>query len=248
MKVVIVDDERKSRETIQTLIENYCEGVTVAGTAENIEQALKCIEATTPDVLLLDISMPGGSGFDLLKRVPKITFEVIFITAYDDYGIQAIKANALDYLQKPVSIEELKQALEKANTRILEKNTAGGIKSLIDQLDTTKPSKMAKIAVPASDGLVFVAKHDIITLNAEGSYTTLVLVGGKKILSTRHLKEYEESLPPGDFIRVHHSHIINLEHVIHYQRGEGGAVSMTDGSVVIISKRKKKDFLDRFTS
>ncbi len=248
MKVVIVDDERKSRETIQTLIENYCEGVKVAGTAENIEQALKCIETTEPDVLLLDISMPGGSGFDLLKRVPKITFEVIFITAYDDYGIQAIKANALDYLQKPISIEELKQALGKAHTRILEKNTAGGIKSLIDQLDTTKPSKMAKIAVPASDGLVFVAKHDIITLNADGSYTTLVLVGGKKILSTRHLKEYEESLPPGDFIRVHHSHIINLEHVIHYQRGEGGAVSMTDGSVVIISKRKKKDFLDRFTS
>lgn len=107
---------------------------------------------------------------------------------------------------------------------------------------------MAKIAVPASDGLVFVAKHDIITLNAEGSYTTIILAGGKKIVSTRHLKEYEDSLPPGDFIRVHHSHIINLEHVIHYQRGEGGAVSMTDGSVVIISKRKKKDFLERFTS
>lgn len=248
MKVVIVDDERKSRETIQTLIENYCEGVTVIGTAENIDQALKCIETATPEVLLLDISMPGGSGFDLLRKIPKITFEVIFITAYDDYGIQAIKANALDYLQKPVSIEELKQALEKARTRILEKNTAGGIKSLIDQLDTTKPSKMAKIAVPASDGLVFVAKHDIITLNAEGSYTTIILAGGKKIVSTRHLKEYEDSLPPGDFIRVHHSHIINLEHVIHYQRGEGGAVSMTDGSVVIISKRKKKDFLERFTS
>eukprot|EP01035_Chromulina_nebulosa_P003196 gene3196-4347_t len=104
---------------------------------------------------------------------------------------------------------------------------------------------MAKNAVPASDGLVFVAKHDIITLNAEGSYTTLVLVGGKKILSTRHLKEYEESLPPGYFIRVHHSHIINLEHVIHYQRGEGGAVSMTDGSVTVLPRSKPPTYCQK---
>jgi two-component system, LytTR family, response regulator len=245
MKILIVDDERKSRETLQLLIENYCPGVTVVGTAQGIDDALVQIAMHNPQLVLLDISMPGGTGFDLLKKISNINFEVIFITAFDKFGIEAIKANAIDYILKPVSIEELKRALQKAQMRLEEKNNAGDIQMLLKQLDP-KP-KQNKITVPSSDGLVFISPDEIIHLGAEGSYTNITLNNGKKVLSTRHLKEYENQLPQNSFIRVHHSYIINIEYVKHYQRGDGGYVIMIDGSEIMVSKRKKKDFLNRFT-
>jgi len=245
MRAIIVDDERKSRETLQTLIEKYCDGVLIVGLANGVENALTLIQSQQPDVIFLDISMPDGSGFDLLRRVPKVDFEVIFVTAYDNYALQAIKTNALDYILKPISIDDLQAAIQKAFARLKEKSTEGNIKFLLEQLDT-KVGKTGKIAIPASDGFNFVNLDDIICLSAEGSYTKIALIGGKVILSTRHLKEYEDQLPPSDFIRVHHSHIVNIGHITHYHRGEGGYVTMVNGTEITISKRKKKDFLDRF--
>lgn len=245
MRAIIVDDERKSRETLQTLIEKYCEGVFIVGTADGVENAQNLIQNQQPDVVFLDISMPDGTGFDLLRGLSKIEFEVIFVTAYDNYALQAIKANALDYILKPISIDDLQVAIQKAFGRLKEKNTEGSIKFLLEQLDS-KVGKSGKIAIPSSDGFSFVNLHDIICLSAEGSYTKIALTGNKTILSTRHLKEYEDHLPPTEFIRVHHSHIINIEHITHYHRGEGGYVTMVNGTEIAISKRKKKDFLDRF--
>jgi two-component system, LytTR family, response regulator len=246
MKVLIVDDESKSRETLQLLIENYCTGVTVAGAAQGIDDALVQIAMHNPQLVLLDISMPGGTGFDLLKKISAINFEVIFITAFDNFGIEAIKANALDYLLKPVSIEELQRAIQKAKTRLLEKTNASDIQMLLKQLEPKR--SQTKITIPSSEGLVFISPEDIISLEADGSYTSITLTDGKKVLSTKHLKEYETQLPASSFVRVHHSYIINLQYVKHYQRGEGGSVVMIDGSEIVVSKRKKKDFLNRFTS
>lgn len=246
MKVLIVDDENKSRETLQTLIQEYCEGVTICGLAGNVVSALPLIATHNPDLVFLDISMPGGNGFELLKKVEEITFEVVFVTAYDSYGIAAVKANALDYLLKPVSIEEMRGAIEKARQKLSTKKPPNDYSILLHQLELNSLRRNKKIAIPASEGLVFISPSEIISLTADGSYTSITLASGKKILSTRHLKEYEVQLPSASFIRVHHSHIINLEYVNQYQRGEGGYVMMSDGSEIMISKRKKKDFLDRF--
>ena len=247
MRTLIIDDEPKSRETLLTLVQNYCEGITVAGTAANITDAAGLIETVSPQLVFLDISMPGGTGFDLLKALPLINFEVIFVTAYDKYGIEAIRANALDYLLKPVSIEELKDAVAKARLRIEQKQTAGNISSLLKLVDE-KINQPYKVSIPVGDGLIFVSTTDIVCLVADGSYTRLMLKDNRKLLSSRNLKEYEDILPSSGFIRVHHSNIINIEHVRQYHRGEGGHVVMTDGTEVMISKRKKKDFLDRFIS
>jgi two-component system LytT family response regulator len=249
MKVLIIDDEPKARENLQTLIENYCDQLTIAGLAGSLEEGARLIDAHHPDLIFLDISMPGGSGFELLKQIPEINFEIIFVTAYDSYGIQAVKANALDYLLKPVSIRELKEAVQKALKKKDSRKTAdiANLSSLLSGLAMPKSSHLNRISVPAADGLVIINTEEIVSLAADGSYTRLALRDGRKLLSSRNLKEYEDQLPPDIFMRVHHSHVINLSYVSHYHRGEGGSVSMTDGSHLLVSKRKKKEFLDRFS-
>lgn len=246
MRALIIDDETKSREALQTLLNDHCENVRVVGFAGDVNEALRQLKVHEPDLVFLDISMPGGTGFDLLKKVPEINFEVIFVTAHDNYAIQAIRSNAIDYLLKPVSIEDLRQAIGKAATKLGERQRPENLKEIIEALEARVFRQQNKIAVPTSYGLEFIPLNQIVTLEADGSYTCISLVGRNKVLSTRHLKEYESLLPQTEFIRVHHSHIINLEHVKHYHRGEGGSVIMADGSEIMISKRKKKDFLDRF--
>jgi two-component system LytT family response regulator len=245
MKLLIVDDERKSRETLQSIVNDYCPEITSVSTATNIDEAQKQIAVFRPQIILLDITMPGGNGFELLKRIAEINFEVIFITAHNTFGIEAVKANALDYLLKPVEVEEICQAIQKAIKKIAEKNLASNIKLLLNQLDG-KADRSQKITIPEKEGLIFINTEDIVSLVADGAYTQLILVNQKKVLSTRPLKEYENILPHDDFIRVHNSYIINIHHVKYYHRGVGGAVTMTDGPKIIISKRKKKEFLDRF--
>ena len=246
MKTLIVDDELNSRENLQILLGDYCDGIEVKGLASNIKEAYDLINSCKPDLVFLDISMPGGSGFDLLKKVPEANFEVIFITAYDNFGIQAIKSNALDYLLKPLSIAELQMAVQKAEKKIADKRGSSDIKYLITELGS-KLNHVTKLAIPAADGLIMISMHEIVTLSADGSYTQINLKSGKSILSTRNLKEYESQLPSTTFIRVHHAYIINIEHVNHYHRGEGGTVTMSNGASIMISKRKKKAFLDRFS-
>lgn len=246
MRALIIDDEIKSREAIHTLVDKHCDDVRVVGVAGNVEEGLRQIKVHEPDLVFLDVSMPGGSGFDLLRKVPEIYFEVIFITAHDSYAIQAIKSNAVDYLLKPVSIEELQLAVGKASAKLGNSKRSGNLMEMIDAIEARMFKQQTKIAIPTGYGLEFIQLNNIVSLAADGSYSNITLTGRNKILSTRNLKEYEKLLPASEFIRVHHSHIINLEHVRHYHRGEGGSVIMDDGSEIMISKRKKKDFLDRF--
>lgn len=244
MRALIVDDEIKSRETLHTLVTNYCPEITESRQAANITKTMQQIETYNPHIVFFDISMPGGSGFELLKQLPQINFETIFVTAYDTFAIEAIKVNALDYILKPASIKDLNTAIQKAKQRIEDKKSTANINRLIEQLTKETPNNK-KLAIPSSDGFSFIQPKEIIYLKAEGSYTKIVLTNGKPILSTHHLKEYEELLPDAEFIRVHHSYIINIEHITHYHRGEGGYVTMINGSEISISKRKKKDFLGR---
>jgi two-component system LytT family response regulator len=245
LKAVIIDDELNSIDVLKMLIGKYCPEIRVVGEADDAEAGKKIIAAYAPDLVFLDIEMPLGSGFDLLDRIGQKKFEVIFVTAYDHYALKAIKYCALDYLLKPVDIDELVSAVAKVSERIHHQSTHEAMDILKRYLKRDVSS--TKIAVPSADGLQFVEVTEIVRCEASGNYTRVHLLKNRNYLVTRTLKEYEELLMPHNFLRIHHAHLINLNLIEKYVKGEGGYAIMTDGSVVDISKRKKHEFLARFS-
>lgn len=245
IRVAVIDDEVKSRTNLIQLLQRFCPDVTIVLEAGSISEGLPALVAARPDLLILDIEMPDGTGFDLLDMLPGIDFELVFVTAYNEYAIKAIKANAVDYLLKPLDIKELQKAVLKAEARIHEKarlqNTA------IPPAMTNQSAKdMHRIAIAYKDGFEFVTLDSIIHLSSNGSYTEIYCDEDKRYLCSKPLKDYEDLLPPALFFRVHHSHIINLEYVKHYHRGDGGYLTMSNGSEICLSRRKKKEFLELF--
>jgi two-component system LytT family response regulator len=242
IKAIIVDDEKKSRATLLNLLNDYCPMVKVTDSCDSVDSAISAIERKTPDVVFLDIEMPLHNGFNLLERVKDPEFAVVFVTAYNEYAIQAIKLNAMDYLLKPVDVTELMLAVEKIKKR--EKAVpAPDYTALIEMLK----SKSAKIAVPTFEGLQMVNAGDIIKCVADDTYTVLHLVNGKKLMVSKLLKEYEELLEPFNFFRIHNSYLINLVHVTKYVKGDGGYVIMSDGESCEVSRRKKNELLSKLS-
>lgn len=244
INAIIVDDEVKSRETLNNLVARHCTKVNVLGLCDSVDSAIKAIEDHKPDLVFLDIEMPFHSGFNLLERIKDPDFEVIFTTAYDHYAIKAIKFSAMDYLLKPIDVDELKVAVSKVENS--KSDIGDGLKKFELLLSNIK-GKSAKIAVPTFDGLQMINADDIIKCIADESYTHIHLVGGQKIMVSKLLKEYEELLEEYNFFRVHNSSLINLKHVTKYMKGEGGYVTMSDGSSVEVSRRKKNDLLMRLS-
>ncbi len=246
MKAVIVDDEQMSRQTLFKLLELYCPQVEVLGEAESAEDAFLLINQKSPDVVFLDVEMPFGSGFDLLARFSEIDFEVIFVTAFDQYALKAIRSSALDYLLKPINAEELMEAVKKMEEKkrtITDKLNVEKLLRNLKQLDANNN----QIVVPTSDGFEFVEIDEIIRFEAEGRYTRIFLNGGGKILICKNLKEFESLLEGHNFFRTHHSHLVNMKYVKQYSKLDGGFLKMKEGSTVPISRRKKDAFLKRFS-
>lgn len=243
IRAVIIDDEHDSRETIFNILKNYCKNIDVVGQANGVNSGLTMVKKTNPDVVFLDIQMPDGTGFDLLEKIPNVNFKVIFITAYDQYALKAIKFSALDYILKPVDPQQLIDAVSKIR---------------IDQMDIEDMNKkinillrnrtgFERITLPTSDGFKFVDIKDIVRCEADNNYTGFYLNNGEKALVTRTLKEYEDTLSGMDFIRVHQSHIVNLKYIDRYIKGDGGTIVMVDGSEVEVSRRRKEEFLRRMS-
>lgn len=245
IKAIIVDDELKSREILSALLTKYCEGVKIECMTDNVSSAVELIETHQPDLVFLDIAMPDGTGFNVLDQLENADPEIIFTTAYNEYALQAIKANAVDYVLKPISIQDLQTAVQKATERILDNRNLEAARVLLKK-NRFANSNPGKIAIPDSDGLKFIDTDDIIYLEAKGTYTEFYCTGGSKYLSSKPLKEYELILPPDQFFRAHHSYIINLKLIQNYHKGNGGYVTMAEGSVIDISKRKKRRFLEIF--
>jgi len=244
IKAIIVDDEQKSRKILQQLVHEHCPFVEVRELCDSVEQALVAIEKHAPGLVFLDIEMPFNNGFNLLEKIEKPAFDVIFVTAYDHYAIKAIKFSAMDYLLKPVDEEELKRAVDKLKHRdVLKKNTGADVAMLLANLK----SKSARIAVPAFDGLEMISIEDIVKCTSNDTYTTIFLAGGKKTVVSRILKDYEELLGDYNFLRIHHSCLINLKQVARYVKGDGGYVIMADGSTCEVSRRKKAELMSRLT-
>ena len=245
IKTVIIDDEENNIGTLQSLLTQFCPEIEIIGTAGNAKQAFTVINELQPQLVFLDIEMPMGNGFDLLEKLMPVNFEVIFVTAFDQYAITAFKYAALDYLLKPVSIDDLKRAVNRSVIRIAEKNVNNRIESLIANF-RSEAQGLKKIGLPTAEGLVFEEIENIMHLQAESNYTLVYIRNKKKMTITKSLKEFEDLLPASIFCRLHHSHIVNLNYITKYYKGRGGYVELTDGTTVEVSTRKKDDFLEKF--
>jgi two-component system LytT family response regulator len=245
IRAVLVDDEPNNLETLHQLLVKYCPLVDIAGTADSITRAREVIADKKPDLVFLDIEMPYGNAFELLNSMPAVDFEIVFVTAFGNYAIEAIKFSALDYLLKPVNIKELQAAVQKAAQRIQFKNISQKLDNLFFNLNTTKPS-LQKIALPTLEGLIFVNIKDLVWLEARGSYTCVYLSSQQRIMVSRTLKEFEDVLPVDYFSRIHQSYVINHNYIRKYNRGRGGTIEMEDGTVIEVSMRKKDEFLAKF--
>jgi two-component system, LytTR family, response regulator len=245
IRTVIIDDEPNNVEALRHLLTNYCPAIEIIGTAENAQTGQQVILNEQPDLVFLDIEMPYGNAFELLNNISLVNFEIIFVTAFDNYAINAIKYSALDYLLKPVNIKELQAAVLKAAERIKIKNISQKIDTLLFNLNVAKPS-LQKVALPTLEGLVFVNIKELVWLEARGSYTIIYMENKQKITVSRTLKEFEDILPEDTFSRIHQSYIINHNFIKKYNRGRGGSIEMEDGTVIEVSLRKKDEFLAKF--
>ena len=241
ISAVIIDDELNNCEHLQKLLEKYCPKVTVTGMAHDAVSGIQLIEQVQPQLIFLDIKMPGGSGFDLLEAIPNRHFEVIFVTAFDHYAIKAIRFCAFDYLLKPVNVLELQQAV----ARVVEKNNAqkNQLAEQWSMLESNQKSGEKRIALPTSERVVFVKTAEISRCKGENNYTFVHLSNGEKVLVSRTLKEFEELLEEEGFIRVHQSHLVNKAKVQSYEKGDGGYLLMQDGAQISISRMRKEKVL-----
>ncbi len=242
LKAIIIDDETNSRNSLRQKLINYCPQVNVIEECENGEEGIKSIQLHQPDIIFLDVEMPRMNGFTMLQQLQQHNFEIIFITAYDHYAIKAIKFSALDYLVKPVEIDDLKTAVEKAENKRKHTTTNASLETLLLNL-VNKERGQQRIAIPSMEGLQFVETGNIFYLEALSNYTNFHLANNKKITVAKTLKDFEELLPAGTFIRIHHSYIININCIEKYIKGEGGQVVMKNGAVLDVARRKKEEFL-----
>lgn len=247
ISIIIVDDVKKSRDTLEKMLLNYCPDSEILGKAGSAKQAYSLICDKQPQLVLLDIEMPNGTGFDLLEMFEDINFEVIFTTAFDQYALKAIKFCALDYLLKPIDIKELIQSIHKASLRINEHSKKDSNYSHLLTNLKHKNSPTNKLALPTQEGLVFIIVNDIIRCEAEGNYTSIFFKDGTRLLTTRKIKGFQELLSEHDFFRIHRSHLVNLNCIEKYYKGDGGYVLMIDGSTIDVARRKKEDFLERLS-
>lgn len=242
-KTFIVEDEEKSLYVLQKMISDFATDLTICGNASHISSAVKAIEVNEPDLLFMDIRIADGTGFDVLKQLSFRNFELIFITAFDNYALDAFRFAAIDYLLKPIGIQEFEDTLTRARERLTTRAPRTFIDELLRKLPGTGYDK--KISIPTPHGYDFVDMKDIIWCGSEGSYTMFYLSNGSRIISSQRLGLYEEQLYSANFFRIHHSIIVNLQFIKSYIKGKGGYVIMTDGTELEVSQRKKGEFLDR---
>ncbi|MDX1798642.1 MAG: LytTR family DNA-binding domain-containing protein [Candidatus Lokiarchaeia archaeon] len=242
MRVAIIDDEDKARLVLKKLLQQIDPEITILGEANSVESGTELLNDINPDVLFLDIQMDDGTGFDILKQFSEIDFDVIFTTAYDSYALDAFKVNALDYILKPIDIDDLQNAINKI--RSLKPDIPNNLNmDVIKQIiqDEVGKQKTNHIAISYKNNINFVNVENIIRCESSSNYTDIFLLDGSKMTSSKILKEFEVELLKHNFFRIHNSHLINLNYIL--KISENNCVHMSDGSVLEISRRRKSDFL-----
>lgn len=245
IRTIIIDDETDGREALKLAIENYCPEISIIDLCPNADDGIKSIRHHAPDLVFLDIQMPYKSGFNLLEELGAFDFEVIFVTAHERYAIKAIKFSALDYLLKPVDIDDLQKAVQKAEYRIKHKGYRNHYASLLKNIKYgSKP--MDKLAIPTMEGIIFEPVDNIIYCEADGNYTKIFMKGNRKLLVSKNLKDFESILEDSGFFRIHHTYLINMKHILQYVKGDGGYVILEGNHHLDVSRRKKEAFLQLF--
>ncbi|MFZ4705106.1 MAG: LytR/AlgR family response regulator transcription factor [Bacteroidales bacterium] len=242
INAVIIDDEVKSRETICEMLRIYCANVEVVAQAGDVKSGILAIRKHNPDLILLDIRMPDGTGFDLLRQLPGLESKVVFITAYEEYAIKAFKFSALDYVLKPIDPDELKAAIDKADVSIKKENISDRISTFFQHYNSDTPPQKKQIALRNAESIYRVAIDDIVSYEADKNYTLFHLCNGEKILVSHSIKEYDDILLSMNFIRLHQSYSINLKHLKRYDKEENEAV-MSDNSKIPVSHRRKEELM-----
>lgn len=245
ISAVLIDDEEHCRESLSIQLARYCPAITLVASCPSAAEGLKAIKQCQPQLVFLDVEMPHMNGFELLQEFTEIPFDVIFTTGYDAYAIKAIRFSALDYLLKPIDKDELIKAIDKVKAK-----PAPTINEQFDILLEKlgdKPVKRQKIALPSLEGFELVPMDAILRCESDSNYTNVHLKNGRQILVSRTLKEIEELLDGRSFLRVHHSHVVNLNEIERYVRGEGGYLIMSDQSSVTVSRSRKEALLTVFS-
>jgi len=244
---IIVDDEKGCRDSLEMLLKEFSQ-INLVAIVDSIGLAQDAISNLNPQLVFLDIEMPGGTGFELLEKISPINFDIIFTTAYDQYAIKAIKYSALDYLLKPIDPNELTKTITRFQSKKHDQNLINNkFKTLLNNISSE--SSHQKIAIPDGEGLNFVKITDIIRFQSEGSYTYMHTTDKlKPTLISKPIGDYQEMLINESFIRIHRSHLVNLQHVAKYIKGEGGYVIMSDDSQAEVSRRKKVEFIGALSS
>lgn len=237
---ILVDDEPIARMSLRGILETHFPKIQITGEAKNLPDAIKLIHQLNPDIVFLDIEMPGYSGLEILEFFDgqKLRSKIIFVTAYEEFALKAFELSAVDYLLKPIQKEAVERSLSK-----IEDTPQANLQVLQENLNSFK---LQKIALQTGEGLIFLKLEDIIYLKADGSYTHFFLTNHEKITVSKRLLEYEKLLDIGSFMRIHRSHIINLEHIKKITREDGGGVVMSDGELLSISNDKKSELLSLF--
>lgn len=237
---VIIDDEAKARRIMEALLAESCPEVKVLASAEDVLSGIKAISKHKPDIVFLDIEMPGYTGFQLLDFFDEIDFEVIFTTAYSEYAVQAFQVSAVDYLLKPIQMDQLKHAVDKVGK--LQGKTLRNRERLEVLKENMDAHQVTRIALPTSNGLVFISTQEVIYFEADGSYTNIFLVNGNKLLISKKIKEFEVMLVKDPrFFRTHRSYLVNMHRIKQYIR-QDGLVKMENNEVVHLSRERKDEF------
>lgn len=249
LKALVIDDEFNARNNLKLIIDEFCKEIYVVDVAESAEDARNKIKKHNPQVLFLDIAMPNEDGFELLKSLPNHNLTVVFTTAYNEFALKAFKANAIDYLEKPISIEELQNSVKKIlkihGTQ--EQRTSKEINQFIDNV--IEPKSIDRISIPTRNGYIILKNQEILHLEASDNYTIIYLENGKRLVSSKNVKIYEQNLEPTVFYRIHKSHIINVKHHLkEFSRADGNMVILSNGKKVPVSRRKLTDFLNHISA
>jgi two-component system, LytTR family, response regulator len=245
LKTVLVDDEPRGLNSMQKLLELNCPDVKVVASCSSVDEAIEQIHALQPDLIFLDIAMPAKNGFDLLRELKEFRFEVIFVTAHNQFMIEAFHVSAVDYLLKPIDDELLVDAVKRAKKRIIEKSGGKNIETFLHNMQHRQSPHNMRLCIPSLKGFQVVQLDDILFAEATGNYTNFHFSNQPLICTSKPIHEYEELLNDSGFVRIHKSYLVNLLHVKEYLKGEGGSVILTNGKEVEVARRKKDVFLSK---
>lgn len=245
MKTVIVDDELFARQSVEAIIQDAFPEIEIAGQADSVKSAVLLIKNIKPDLVFLDVDLPDGNGFDVLNQLKPIGFEIIFITAHQEYAMKAIKFSAFDYILKPVSITELTDAVNRVIRDKAQKTQQIKLDAFFNNFENIR-HEVKKIVLKTSESIHLINVPDIIRCEADNNYTTFYLLSGERIIVSKGLKDYEDLLGNYGFFRVHQSHLINIKYLSRFDKREGGFVVLTDKTHVPVSQRKKQKLMEVF--